>query len=145
MLKLNMTLRCYLCHTAIDPLRSIIYECKNCQLAIIENKKIFEDLSEIYNFKNYHIEEKKHKKRFTNLIAITRKFMKKGEVLDVGGGFGLFSKLLAKTGQYKIEVIEPSALKILNENGFLIIQTPNYQSLMAKICKNWSWWMPRGS
>ena len=189
MLKLNM--KCYLCHTAINPLKSIIYECKNCRLAIIENKKIPKDLSEIYNFKNYHLEEKKHKKRFTNLMAITRKFMKKGKVLDVGGGFGLFSKLLAKTGQYKIEVIEPSViphylsninyilyktsyekflnkthkkydgiimldilehfksplnnlkktLKILNENGFLIIQTPNYQSLMAKICKNWSWWM----
>jgi SAM-dependent methyltransferase len=29
----------------------------------------------------------------------------------------------------------------LNKNGYLVIQTPNYQSLMAKICKNWSWWM----
>jgi len=31
--------------------------------------------------------------------------------------------------------------KILKKDGFLVIQTPNYQSLMAKICLNWSWWM----
>jgi len=31
--------------------------------------------------------------------------------------------------------------KILNNNGFLVIQLPNYKSLMAKICKHWSWWM----
>ncbi len=30
---------------------------------------------------------------------------------------------------------------ILNDNGYLVIQTPNYQSLMAKICYHWSWWM----
>ena len=29
---------------------------------------------------------------------------------------------------------------ILNNDGLLIIQMPNYQSLMAKICKHWSWW-----
>jgi len=31
--------------------------------------------------------------------------------------------------------------KILKDNGVLVIQLPNYKSLMAKICKNWSWWM----
>ena len=31
--------------------------------------------------------------------------------------------------------------KILNKDGFLVIQLPNYKSLMAKICRNWSWWM----
>lgn len=30
---------------------------------------------------------------------------------------------------------------ILKNNSYLIIQTPNYQSLMAKICRHWSWWM----
>ncbi len=29
----------------------------------------------------------------------------------------------------------------LNRGGIVVIQTPNYKSLMAKICKNWSWWM----
>lgn len=31
--------------------------------------------------------------------------------------------------------------KLLNSKGIVIIQTPNYQSLMAKIVRNWSWWM----
>lgn len=31
--------------------------------------------------------------------------------------------------------------KLLNNDGILVIQTPNYLSLMAKLCKNWSWWM----
>ncbi|EKD96407.1 MAG: S-adenosyl-L-methionine-dependent methyltransferase [uncultured bacterium] len=32
--------------------------------------------------------------------------------------------------------------KLLNNKAKLVIQTPNYNSLMAKVCKNWSWWMP---
>lgn len=31
--------------------------------------------------------------------------------------------------------------KILSKNGYLVLQFPNYKSLMARICKNWSWWM----
>lgn len=31
--------------------------------------------------------------------------------------------------------------KLLNDKGIVIIQTPNYQSLMAKVVRNWSWWM----
>ena len=31
--------------------------------------------------------------------------------------------------------------KLLNNKGIVLIQTPNYLSLMAKIVKNWSWWM----
>ncbi len=29
----------------------------------------------------------------------------------------------------------------LDKKGIIVIQTPNYNSLMAKICKNWSWWV----
>ena len=29
----------------------------------------------------------------------------------------------------------------LSEGGIIVIQTPNFQSLMAKMCKDWSWWM----
>lgn len=31
--------------------------------------------------------------------------------------------------------------KLLHKNGIVIIQTPNYLSLMARMVKNWSWWM----
>jgi len=30
---------------------------------------------------------------------------------------------------------------LLKDDGYLIIQTPNYESLMAKLCPRWSWWM----
>jgi len=30
---------------------------------------------------------------------------------------------------------------LLKEDGILVIQTPNYKSLMARICKDWAWWM----
>jgi 2-polyprenyl-3-methyl-5-hydroxy-6-metoxy-1,4-benzoquinol methylase len=30
---------------------------------------------------------------------------------------------------------------LLNDKGIVIIQTPNYESLMAKVVRNWSWWM----
>lgn len=31
--------------------------------------------------------------------------------------------------------------KLLNKGGIVVIQTPNYQSMMAQIVRNWSWWM----
>lgn len=31
--------------------------------------------------------------------------------------------------------------KLINNSSILVIQTPNYKSLMAIFCKNWSWWM----
>lgn len=29
----------------------------------------------------------------------------------------------------------------LRNKGIVVIQTPNYKSLMARLCKRWSWWM----
>lgn len=29
----------------------------------------------------------------------------------------------------------------LDKKSVVVIQTPNYMSLMSKLCKNWSWWM----
>lgn len=31
--------------------------------------------------------------------------------------------------------------KLLAKDGILIIQTPNYKSLMARLCYDWAWWM----
>ncbi len=30
---------------------------------------------------------------------------------------------------------------LLEKDGLLVLQTPNVSSIMARICKNWSWWM----
>ena len=33
------------------------------------------------------------------------------------------------------------AKSLLKADGILVVQTPNYKSLMAKICSEWAWWM----
>ena len=33
------------------------------------------------------------------------------------------------------------AKSLLKKDGILVIQTPNYKSLMARICRDWAWWM----
>src|SRR3989344_260813 len=33
------------------------------------------------------------------------------------------------------------AKRLLKKEGILVIQTPNYKSLMASICRDWAWWM----
>lgn len=33
------------------------------------------------------------------------------------------------------------AKSLLKSDGILVVQTPNYKSLMAKICLEWAWWM----
>ena len=42
-----------------------------------------------------------------------------------------------KNPSYVINKIQ----NILKENGIIVIQVPNYNSLMANLCRNWSWWM----
>jgi len=189
--------RCLVCGaTTFRNLKKIkgifILECQRCQIGFVnqiqDNKK---ELVNLYDLKDYRKQEEKFKTRFIKLINIILDFKKKGSVLDVGAGFGLFSSILKTKGDFKIEIIEPlqnsfylkntktrkhkvsfenfletkrpkydlilildvlehfnnplenlkKIKSILNKNGYLIIQTPNYQSLMAKICKDWAWWM----
>lgn len=33
------------------------------------------------------------------------------------------------------------AKSLLKSDGILVVQTPNYKSLMARICRDWAWWM----
>lgn len=191
-----MTKKCPICQRTlkrkIKKIKKVnIFECENCQLAILE-KNISLSSEKLYSLENYQKEVPRLKKRFHYLSAIITKYIKKGEVLDVGSGFGLFSSILAKKGDYHfllldkyvfpylfkdrvdfnykkedylrflkiykkkfdlilmLDIIEhfkdPNLVlkktnKILRKNGYLVIQTPNYQSLMAKICQYWSWWM----
>jgi len=41
----------------------------------------------------------------------------------------------------KPDVVLLQIKKILKNNGIVVIQTPNYKSLMARITTNWAWWM----
>ncbi len=122
-------------------------------------------------------------------MSIIQKYKNKGKVIDIGGGFGLFSSILNNLSSYEVEILEPyletkyakdikvykksfeefikkntykynivialdviehfqkpiltlqKIAGLMSENAILVIQTPNYQSLMAKLCKQWSWWM----
>ncbi len=183
---------CPICHSQIKKIIKTvdnikIYECVTCQLAIIPHQKKIK--SQLYSFKSYKQQESYLEKRLLLLAGVIKRFVNKGRVLDIGGGFGQFCVILSKKGNYSIDLLEPFVkpyylkntpinlikksyekftgkknydlilmmdvlehfkeplviLKktrlFLNKNGYLVIQTPNYQSLMAKICKNWSWWM----
>lgn len=37
--------------------------------------------------------------------------------------------------------IMEETIKILKKNSYIVINLPNYQSMMAKLSKNWAWWM----
>lgn len=171
---------------------AFIYECKNCCNAFITfNRKKNINLKRMYDFSLYKKNEVRFRKRFTKLTDRILKYKKSGKLLEVGAGFGLFSKILLEKSNLKLEIVEPeltphylkkkpykihsinyekflktckskfdliifmdiiehfkNPLKILKDtsqilknDGFIVIQTPNYLSLMAKMCKNWSWWM----
>jgi SAM-dependent methyltransferase len=146
-------------------------------------------LDKLYSIKAYEKERTKIENNILKLLKIIKKFKNRGEVLDIGGGFGLFSSLLYKVGYYNLDVIDPSNepfyLKsiphslhkkqleeykpnkrydvillidviehfidpvqslghiktLLNKDGIIVIQTPNYESVMRYLCKDWSWWM----
>ncbi len=187
---------CHLCKNRnIRKLKTVkgivIYKCGDCDLGFVDQNKTKKlSASHLYKFSEYKKVENKFKMRFRKLVNTIYKFKKKGEVLDVGGGFGLFSSILQKKGKFNIDVIDPefqpryfkkpinyqkvslenflkanskeydmiilmdvvehfrdpmeNLKKIktkLKKNGMLVIQTPNYKSLMARLCKEWSWWM----
>lgn len=166
-----------------------IYECERCKLGI--SSKVLGSEEKLYSLPNYRKEEVKHSRKFRRVIGILRRFIKKGKIIEVGAGHGLFSNLLLREDSFQIEIIEPylsasylrkaeikiykttyerfltknktkydlivfldvlehfvnpkeilnKTKKILKRQGFVLIVLPNYKSIMAKICKNWAWWM----
>lgn len=169
-----------------------IFECPKCKIAITSGKN-FDNraIREIYNFEQYKLSEPRFRTRIERLVEIITRFKKKGNLLDIGAGFGLFSSILSEKGKFKVIAVEPvlplkylnskkviyykgkieEFLKInkfkydlillidvlehfnspylnlkklntiLNNGGYIVIQLPNYKSLMAKICNHWAWWM----
>ncbi|MDO8658652.1 MAG: class I SAM-dependent methyltransferase [Candidatus Levybacteria bacterium] len=195
--------KCIVCNTKqLKLLKEIgkgkIFECESCKLASTELKILRttenqDILINYYNLEKYILLKNQQKRKFFYIIKILKKFVKSGDILDVGAGFGLFDSLLMEKGSYKMDIIEPDlhlyfinnqkekvnvhktnyqnflsknnkifncilfidslehfnnpnqilkkTKKILSRNGHIIINLPNYKSLMAKICKHWSWWM----
>lgn len=174
-----------------------IWECRACKLAFTTIKKnhnidTLYDNTGPYQYTEYRKNEKIQKEKFRFFVEKMEEFVKRGDILEVGGGFGLLSWMLSKNKKYKVTVIEPhlslkyvkdtqnvlrykktfqefvksnrkksdcilfidvlehldnpskeiqQSRKILNNGGYFVVNLPNYKSLMATFCKNWSWWM----
>ena len=172
----------------------IISECADCKLAVTNNSPKTKNLynNTVYNLDHYLSLKKSQHNKFQDIANNINHIIDRGDILEVGGGFGLFSSILANNTKYHIEVVEPhlslhfiqnnrniikhkktyeeflksnkkkydcvilldvlehfphpdvilkQTKNILTEKGFIALQFPNYTSLMARICENWSWWM----
>ena len=170
-----------------------ILECKKCDLGISSKTKRVElyGKKSLYNLEAYQESQTRQIKKFQYIVRIINR-LGVSSILEIGGGYGLFSKILSKSKKVRIEMVEPNlyphyaksarnikhykdsfdhfssktkrrydlvvfldvfehllnprrVLKkvqgLLNTNGYILILLPNYKSLMAKICKHWSWWM----
>ncbi len=114
-----------------------IYECLNCQLGITDQSKKISKVRlytspEFYNLKEYKKEEEKHTRKFKKIIQLIKKYVRRGRVLDVGGGYGLFARLFSNERGMIIEVIEPNLQSnYLKETRAKIFRT-TFQSFLAK-------------
>lgn len=190
-------MKCSLCGRKTEKIMKIIdrvsiYECENCRLGFVDQKKIIKkNLDKLYQLNEYKKEEKMIVGRLRPIIETITKYKNSGSVLEIGPGHGLLSSLLLKKGNYTLDIVEPyltphylsgktfklhktelnnflkgnkkkydliimfdviehlgdpftslQKLKnILGKDGVLVLQTPNYQSLMQFMTKKWSWWM----
>lgn len=99
-----------------------IFECNACKLAITEtNFKKKYNLNFFYNKKDYEKRLIKLTKRYQKLLNFIYKYKKEGEVLDIGAGFGLISKLFSDNKNYKVVSVEPNLEPFLLKNTSAIL------------------------
>ena len=90
-----------------------IFECKNCQIAYTDSSKVSvkerkDQINILYSLPEYKKDIKKHTRKFLHVLKIIKKYKKYGRLLDIGGGFGLFSKLALENSKFYVEIIEPN-------------------------------------
>lgn len=126
-------MRCLICKknkiVKINKIDNVnILECKDCQLGFVDQKQISNHRSDkLYNLKDYKNESARLRNRFNKLAAIIAKSKPEGKLLDVGGGFGLFSSILHKTGKYNITLLEPSQTPVFAKKKDMRILKTNFQ------------------
>lgn len=106
-------MKCALCGRKTKKILKIIdgvriYECKNCRLGFVDQKKIVKvNLDNQYQLKEYKKEEKMIESRLNPLVDNIVRYKSSGSVLEVGTGHGLLSSLLLQKGDYELDVVEP--------------------------------------
>lgn len=124
-------------HTEPFPLRQDFSsdEAKELNSRPLDYGSFKKEINKKNNFKLY-------KTSFDKFITLTKNPDR--DNLSVGNDLGRYDLIIV------MDVIEHfedplDNLKrvklLLKKDGILVIQTPNYKSLMAKICKDWVWWM----
>jgi len=114
-----------------------IYECKTCELAYTDSSKVpmkerREQTNIQYSLPEYKKELKKHTKKFIKILKIIKKFKKTGKLLDVGGGFGLFSKVAKENSKFHVEIIEPNLeTYFINKNNI-----KSHRVKLENFCQN---------
>ena len=91
--------------------KTLIYECSRCQLGIssklITTKKILYGTSRFYSPVAVRKNIDNYVEKFERVIERMSMFVSEGNILDVGGGFGLFSDLISREKHLKVTMIEP--------------------------------------
>ena len=92
--------------------RTKIYECPHCKLAITDKvtgtKKKLYGTTKHYSPISVRTNIDKYVAKYERIIERLSMFVSEGKVLDVGGGYGLFSALLSKEKSLEVTVLEPN-------------------------------------
>ncbi len=100
--------------------RTIIYECPKCELGatakIAITKKMLYGSSKFYSFVAVKKNINNYVEKYERVVERMSMFVTGGSVLDVGGGFGLFSSLLSKEKLFKVTMLEPHLKPFFLEN-----------------------------
>jgi len=110
-----------------------LVKCKNCSLVYLKKQPTVEELKEVYSFKKgYHnqfadnqelIED--YERRGKVKLEIVKKYVKSGNVLDVGCSAGFFIKAAKDEGfnTFGVELSEDTAMIARNRYGINVINS----------------------
>lgn len=111
------TKRCILCDRSNFEFiarvgRSKIFECPHCELGYTDKvtgtkKKLYTG-SKFYSPKSAAALVDKYVAKYERVIGRMSMYVNEGKVLDVGGGYGLFSGLLSKEKSFEVTMLEPN-------------------------------------
>lgn len=104
-------------HILCEVKRTQIYECPHCELGatskvtgtkkkLYKSTKFYSPSAATKNIDNYIA-------KYERVIERLNMYVSGGNVLDVGGGYGLFASLLSRDKSFKVTVLEPNLKPLL--------------------------------